>query len=87
MAVLRDGSILNLTVMDEIVLILGMSPFVSMKSAIVPTLLPALSEVFSPAVLAGGGGGSLLRQPPWQWLRQSQRVKLIGSTRVYTGAT
>ena len=41
-----------------------------MKSAVVPTFLPALSEVCSLAVLAGG---SVLRQPPWQWLSQSQR--------------
>ena len=51
-------------VMDEIALVLEMSPIVSMKSAVVPTYLPALSEVFSLAVLAGG---SLLRQPPWPW--------------------
>ena len=31
-----------------------------------PTFLPAMSEVFSLAVLAGGGG-SLLRQLPWPW--------------------
>ena len=48
-------------VMDEIVLVPEMSPIISMKSAVVPTFLPALSEVFSLAVLAGG---SLLRQPP-----------------------
>ena len=43
-----------------------------MKSAVVPTFLPTLSEVCSLAVLAGGGG-SVLRQSPWQWLSQSQR--------------
>ena len=53
-------------VMDEIVLVPEMSLIVSMKSAVVPTFLPALYEVCSLAVLAGGGG-SLLRQPPWQW--------------------
>ena len=42
-------------VMDEIVLAPEMSPFVFMKSAVVPTFLPALSEVCSLAVLAGGG--------------------------------
>ena len=31
-----------------------MSPFVSVRSAAVPTFLPAMSEVFSLAVLAGG---------------------------------
>ena len=50
-------------VVDEIVL----APFVSVRSAAVPTFLPAMSEVFSLAVLAGGGGGSLLKQPPWLW--------------------
>ena len=53
--------------MDAIVLVLEMSPIVSMKSVVVPTFLPALSEVCSFDILAGGGGGSLLRQPPWQW--------------------
>ena len=41
-------------VMDEIVLVPEMSPIVSMRSAAVPTFLPAMSEVFSLAVLAGG---------------------------------
>ena len=45
-------------VMDEIVLVPEMSPIISMRSAAVPTFLPAMSEVFSLAVLAGG---SLLR--------------------------
>ena len=48
-------------VMDEIVLVPEMSPIVSMRSAAVPKFLPAMSEVSSLAVLAGG---SLLRQPP-----------------------
>ena len=30
-------------------------------------LWAAKSEVFTPVVFAGGGGGSLLRQPPWPW--------------------
>ena len=42
--------------MDEIVLVPEISPIVSMKNAVVPTFLPALSEVCSLAVLAGGGG-------------------------------
>ena len=50
--------------MDESALVPEMSPIVSMKSAVVPTFLPTLSEVFSLAVLAGG---SLLRQPLWPW--------------------
>ena len=45
-------------VMDEIVLVPEMSPIVSMKSAVVPTFLPA--EVCSLAVLAGGGGGGVV---------------------------
>ena len=49
---------------DEIVFAPEMSPIVSVRSAAVPTFLPAMSEVFSLAVLAGG---SLLRQPPWPW--------------------
>ena len=60
-----DGS-----VMEEVVFILEMSPIISMKIAVVPTFLPALSEVCSLAVLAGG---SLLRQTPWQWQSWSQR--------------
>ena len=44
-------------VMDVIVLAPEMSPIVFMKSAVVPTFLPTLSEVCSIAVLAGGGGG------------------------------
>ena len=39
--------------MDEIVLVPEMSPIVSVRSAAVPTFLPAMSEVFSLAVLAG----------------------------------
>ena len=46
-----------------------MSPISSMKSAVVPTFLLALSEVCSLDVMAGAGGGgvSMLRQTPWQW--------------------
>ena len=43
-------------VMDEIVLDPEMSPIVSVRSAAVPTFLPTMFEVFSLAVLAGGGG-------------------------------
>ena len=52
------------SVMEKFVLVPEMSPIGSMKSVVVPTFLPALSEVCSLAVLAGG---SLLRQTPWQW--------------------
>ena len=52
------------SVMEKFVLVPEMSPIISIKSAVVPTFLPALSEVCSLAVLAGG---SLLRQTPWQW--------------------
>ena len=48
-------------VMDEIVLAPKMSPFVFMKSAVVPTFLPALSEVCFLVVLVGG---FVLWQPP-----------------------
>ena len=41
-------------VMDDIVLAPEMSVFIFMKSAVVPTFLPALSEVCSLAVLARG---------------------------------
>ena len=53
-------------VMNEIVLVPEMSPVVSARGAAVPTFLPTMSEMFSSAVLAGGGV-SLLRQPPWPW--------------------
>ena len=42
-----------------------MSPIVSMRSAAVPTFLPAMSEVFSLAVLAGGG--VVAAAAPWPW--------------------
>ena len=43
-------------VMDEIVLDPDMSPIISVRSVAVPTFLSTKSEVFSLAVLAGGGG-------------------------------
>ena len=52
------------SVMEKFVLALEMSPIGSMKSAVVPTFLPALSEVCSLAVLAGGGGGRCCSKPP-----------------------
>ena len=42
------------SVMEKFILILKISPIGSMKSTVVPTFLPALSEVCSLAVLAGG---------------------------------
>ena len=52
------------SMMEKFVLVPEMSLIGSMTSAAVSTFLPALSEVCSLAVLAGG---SLLRQTPWQW--------------------
>ena len=49
---------------DEMMLDPEMSPIVFVRSAAVPAFLATKSEVFSLAVLAGGGGVSLLRQPP-----------------------
>ena len=46
-----------------------MSPVSSVRGGAEPVLLAAKSEVFTPVVFAGG---SLLRQLPWPWLRQSQ---------------
>ena len=51
----RDWSFRNLTVMNEIVLVPQMSPVISARGAAVPTFLPTMSEMFSSAVLAGGG--------------------------------
>ena len=51
-------------VMDEIVLDPEMSPIVSVRSTAVPAFLPTKSEVCSLDLLAGG---SVLRQPPWQF--------------------
>ena len=43
--------------MEKFVLVPEVCPVVSMTSAAEPTFRPALSEVYSPVVLAGGGGG------------------------------
>ena len=43
-------------VMEKFVLVPEVCPVGSMTSAAAPTFLPALSEVHSPVVLAGGGG-------------------------------
>ena len=44
-------------------------PVVSMMSTVARKFGPALSEEYSPVVLAGGGGGGgwLLRHTPWSW--------------------
>ena len=55
---------------DGIMLEPEMSPVGSVRDAAEPVLLAAKSEVFTPVIFAGG---SLLRQPPWPWYRQSQR--------------
>ena len=44
-----------------------MSPVGPVRGAAEPVLRAAKSEVFTPVVFAGGGGGSLLRQLPWPW--------------------
>ena len=51
-------------VMEKFVLVPEVCPVVSMTSAAEPTFLPALSEVYSPVVLAGGGGGGCCGIPP-----------------------
>ena len=58
---------------DGIMLESEMTLVGSVWGAAEPVLLAAKSEVFTPVVFAGGGGGSLLRQLPWPWWRQSQR--------------
>ena len=55
---------------DGIMLESEMSPVGSVRGTAEPVLLAAKSEVFTPVVFAGG---SLLRQLPWPWWRQSQR--------------
>ena len=53
--------------MEKFVLIPEACPVVSMTSTAELTFGPVLSEVYSPVVLAGGGGGRLLQHTPWQW--------------------
>ena len=52
--------------MEWFVLVPEACPVVSMTSMVARTFGPALSEEYSPVVLAGGGG-RLLRHTPWQW--------------------
>ena len=42
-----------------------MSPIGSVRHAAEPVSVAAKSEMFTP--IFAGGGGSLLRQPPWPW--------------------
>ena len=51
-------------VMEEFVLVPEACLVVSMTSTVVRTFGPVLSEEYSPVVLAGGGGGRLLRHTP-----------------------
>ena len=51
--------------MEKFVLVPEVCPVVSMTSAAEPTFGPALSEVYSPVDLAGGGG--VAAAYPWQW--------------------
>ena len=51
-------------VADEIMLDMEMSPIISGQSAAVPAFLATKSDVFSLAVLAGGGGGRWCGSPP-----------------------
>ena len=53
--------------MERFVLVPKACPVVSMTSTVARTFGPALSEEYSPVVLAGGGGGGLLRHTPWSW--------------------
>ena len=52
--------------MEKLVLIPEACPVVSMTSTVELTFGPVLSEVYSPVVLAGGGG-RFLWHTPWQW--------------------
>ena len=51
---------------DGIMLESKMSPVGSVRGAAEPVLWAAESEVFTPVIIAGGGG-SLLQQLPWPW--------------------
>ena len=52
--------------MERFVLVQDACPVVSMTSTVARTFGPALSEEYSPVVLAGGRG-RLLRHTPWSW--------------------
>ena len=54
--------------MDQFVFDLAECPSVSMTSAVARTFRPAVSEEYSPVVLAGGGGGGRLPMHNlWSW--------------------
>ena len=54
--------------MEWFVLDLEECAFVSKTSVVARTFGPAVSEEYSPVVLAGGGGGGWLRRhTPWSW--------------------
>ena len=61
-------------VVDVSVVIPEQSPVMSVRAAAVPMPFPAVDEVFSPAVFAGGG--LLLMQPLWPLWGQSPLVCL-----------
>ena len=65
-------------VMEKFVLVPEVCPVVPMTSAAEPTLLAALSEVHSPVVLAGGGGGLLWHTPgQWGYATDTVRVSVL----------
>ena len=70
---------IDVRMMEKFVLVPEMSPISSMTSAAVPTFLPALSEVGSLAVLAGGGGRCCGKPPGSGRVRYSTSVCPAGS--------
>ena len=68
---LRETVVDDVVMEKKFVLVPEVCPIVSMTSVSEPTFRPALSEVYSPVVLAGGGG--LPRHTPWQWWSRIQR--------------
>ena len=56
--------VLDDVVMEKFVLVPEVCPVGSMMSVAEPTILPALSEVYSPVFLAGGGGGVVAAANP-----------------------
>ena len=64
-------------VMEKFVLVLEVFPVGSMTSAAEPTFLPALSEVYSLVVLAGGGGVVAAANPLAVVESDTARVSLL----------